>query len=424
MAIFGRKRDDRPATPAADPTPEAIPAAKDSDFGVPPFRPASKDAPNMLSGSKPNATPAAPNVGIRPAPVGVPARPTGRIDPGERRTLVVGRGISLQGTVADAERLVVEGTVESQMIQASELFVAQAGIFKGEVQVEDAEIAGLFDGTITARNSLVIRASGKVKRYRSLPEALRRGRRPGFRTHGDADRGPGLRHATPGDARPGDAGARRRLSLRPPPGNWRRVPTRARVTRCPIRRMRGHGAPPPIPAAAAASRLCRGGRPRSRRHADGAGKRPSEVWRRWHRLARRRRCSGSAPPHRPCRNPDSAGPTSALPWLSILPLGIPPAPPGCSAPGRTPYAAGWASPPYAGRKAMPRFGFMPGRPARSTSSSILPAMGFRSRMPRHGHRAPSSVPRPPRLSEIAGAQQARPIPAAIGPAASPASPDV
>ena len=34
-------------------------------------------------------------------------------DPSERRTLVVGRGISVQGTVQDAERLVVEGTVEA-----------------------------------------------------------------------------------------------------------------------------------------------------------------------------------------------------------------------------------------------------------------------------------------------------------------------
>lgn len=162
MAIFGRKRDEAPGTPAAEPAPAAIPAARDSDIGVPPFRPASKDTPNMSLAPKPSAAPATPNVGVRPAPVGVPARPSARLDAAERRTLVVGRGISLQGTVADAERLVVEGTVESQMIQASELFVAQAGVFKGEVQVEDAEIAGLFDGTITARNSLVIRASGKV----------------------------------------------------------------------------------------------------------------------------------------------------------------------------------------------------------------------------------------------------------------------
>jgi cytoskeletal protein CcmA (bactofilin family) len=164
MAIFGRKRDEAPGAPAADPAPAATPAARDSDIGVPPFRPASKDVPNMTLAPKPTAAPAAPTVGVRPATpaVGVPARPPARPEAGERRTLVVGRGISLQGTVTDAERLVVEGTVESQMIQASELFVAQAGVFKGEMQVEDAEIAGLFDGTITARNSLVIRASGKV----------------------------------------------------------------------------------------------------------------------------------------------------------------------------------------------------------------------------------------------------------------------
>ncbi|MGG5886868.1 bactofilin family protein [Falsiroseomonas sp. HC035] len=93
---------------------------------------------------------------------GAPTMPTPRPAAPERRTLVVGRGISLQGTVADAERLVVEGTVESQMIQATELSISQTGVFKGEVQVEDAEIAGTFDGTLTARGQLVIRGTGRV----------------------------------------------------------------------------------------------------------------------------------------------------------------------------------------------------------------------------------------------------------------------
>ncbi|MCC7273286.1 MAG: polymer-forming cytoskeletal protein [Alphaproteobacteria bacterium] len=97
--------------------------------------------------------PASAPPGIGPAP---------RAATADRRTLVVGRGISLQGTVAEAERLVVEGMVESQMIQAAELSISETGVFKGEVQVEDAEIAGTFDGTITARTSLVIRASGRV----------------------------------------------------------------------------------------------------------------------------------------------------------------------------------------------------------------------------------------------------------------------
>lgn len=177
MGIFNRKKEDgTPSEPGAGKSSPvgapgstatqtmAFPTARDPDIGVPPFRPASKETIAMNSAPKPNAAPAAPAMsGPRPAPIATaPSRPVGRIEPTERRTLVVGRGISLQGTVADAERLVVEGTVESQMIQAAELFVAGSGVFKGEVEVEDAEIAGAFDGTITARGSLIIRNTGRI----------------------------------------------------------------------------------------------------------------------------------------------------------------------------------------------------------------------------------------------------------------------
>jgi cytoskeletal protein CcmA (bactofilin family) len=104
-------------------------------------------------------TPSAPAAPIRPGAATI--RPTPR-DPSERRTLVVGRGISVQGIVQDAERLVVEGTVEATMIHATELAIAPGGVFKGEVEVEEAEIAGTIDGTLTARGSLIIRSSGKV----------------------------------------------------------------------------------------------------------------------------------------------------------------------------------------------------------------------------------------------------------------------
>jgi cytoskeletal protein CcmA (bactofilin family) len=75
---------------------------------------------------------------------------------------VVGKGISVQGTVQDAERLVVEGKVEATLINAAELSVSPGGIFKGEIEVEDAEVAGTVDGTIVARGQLVVRASGVV----------------------------------------------------------------------------------------------------------------------------------------------------------------------------------------------------------------------------------------------------------------------
>ncbi|MSO99861.1 MAG: polymer-forming cytoskeletal protein [Acetobacteraceae bacterium] len=100
------------------------------------------------------------------APLGMARAPMApaRMPPqaGERRTLVVGRGISVQGTIQDAERLVVEGTVEASSLNAAELQIAPGGVLKGQVEVEDAEISGLMDGILTVRGSLVLRGTGQV----------------------------------------------------------------------------------------------------------------------------------------------------------------------------------------------------------------------------------------------------------------------
>jgi cytoskeletal protein CcmA (bactofilin family) len=184
--LFKRRKPDEPAPSALDitlpaglppgseeaevetgsgfcqPRQDAPPLSSDSGLGVPPFRPApSKEVLNM---SRPPFSPVtnAPATPVAPARPGTTAsRPAAR-DPADRRTLVVGRGISVQGTVQDAERLVVEGTVESTMIHATELAIAPGGIFKGEIEVEDVEIAGTIDGTLTARGSLTVRSSGRV----------------------------------------------------------------------------------------------------------------------------------------------------------------------------------------------------------------------------------------------------------------------
>ncbi len=114
-----------------------------------------------LSPLSPGATSLATPPASGPRPALAPTRSPTR-EPGERRTLVVGRGISVQGTVQDAERLVVEGTVEASMIHAAELSIAPGGVFKGEVEVEEAEIAGTIDGTLTARGAMVVRSTGRV----------------------------------------------------------------------------------------------------------------------------------------------------------------------------------------------------------------------------------------------------------------------
>jgi cytoskeletal protein CcmA (bactofilin family) len=187
--------DEEPAM--ADPQPAAPQpsgqkqAAPDNGLDVPPFRPAAQpEAPQGGAFGRATSLAKEPPMArsifgaATPAPAAAatptPTTPTPTLSPTaavarppqqalsrvardisqEKRTLVVGRGISVQGSVQDAERLVVEGTVEASMIHAHELSVAQGGIFRGEVEVEDAEIAGTVDGTLTVKGNLIVRTTG------------------------------------------------------------------------------------------------------------------------------------------------------------------------------------------------------------------------------------------------------------------------
>jgi len=169
MSLFRRK--DEPGAAGADPAPTTVAAARDPDLGVPPFRPSGITLPQpgaatakTATAPSPASAPAARVAGAPAAPAAAPAPSRGpsRTEASDQRTLVVGKGISLQGTVTEAERLVIEGTMESQLLQAQQLIITHSGLFKGEVQVEDAEIGGTFDGNLTASGSLTIRATGRV----------------------------------------------------------------------------------------------------------------------------------------------------------------------------------------------------------------------------------------------------------------------
>ena len=178
--MFKRRKPEDPILPETRPAlPSAPGGADDRGLGVPLFRPAAAILP-AVDAAPPKPVPpkdalpmSRPPFPGTPAPAApapmqpIPARPAGQGNPAprqpaERRTLVVGRGISVQGVVQDAERLVVEGTVEATMIHATELAIASGGVFRGECEVEDAEVAGTIDGTLTARGSLIVRATGKV----------------------------------------------------------------------------------------------------------------------------------------------------------------------------------------------------------------------------------------------------------------------
>lgn len=76
--------------------------------------------------------------------------------------LTVGPNIKLKGVeITDCDTLVVEGSVEATM-DSRVIQISERGAFKGSAEIDVAEIRGVFDGDLTARQKLVIYSTGKV----------------------------------------------------------------------------------------------------------------------------------------------------------------------------------------------------------------------------------------------------------------------
>jgi len=92
-----------------------------------------------------------------PAPAPRPAAPDN-----EGKKLIVGRDIMLSGKITSCDKLVVEGRVEADLSETCAIEISPDGFFKGNAEIDQAEIAGRFEGTVTVRQRLFIRATGKV----------------------------------------------------------------------------------------------------------------------------------------------------------------------------------------------------------------------------------------------------------------------
>jgi cytoskeletal protein CcmA (bactofilin family) len=112
-------------------------------------------------------------------PLGAQAAPGPRPEPGR---LTVGPGISLSGEIAACDRLVVQGDVRVTLDRVRALEVAEGGRFTGgRAEVEEAEVAGEYEGGLTVRGRLLVRGTGRVSgtvRYGEL-ELERGGRLSG-----------------------------------------------------------------------------------------------------------------------------------------------------------------------------------------------------------------------------------------------------
>ena len=114
--------------------------------------------------------PPAPAAEPAPAPAPAAAAPsTGGGD--DSKALVVGAEIVLSGAISACQKLVVDGRVEADLKECREVIIGEGGVFKGSAEIEVATIGGLFEGDLTVRGQLVVRASGRIQgevRYGTL----------------------------------------------------------------------------------------------------------------------------------------------------------------------------------------------------------------------------------------------------------------
>lgn len=130
---------------------------------APPLKPFSKKGSHVSSKPPgPAAFQGDPPRGAVNIPV-VPRR-LERPRPGEAESkkLIVGRQIRLSGEITACDKLVVEGQVEASLSDARVIEVAPTGYFKGDAQVNEADISGRYEGELIAKDKLVVRSSGRI----------------------------------------------------------------------------------------------------------------------------------------------------------------------------------------------------------------------------------------------------------------------
>jgi cytoskeletal protein CcmA (bactofilin family) len=162
--MFGRKP---PAGPGESSTPVAPPTTFQpaAQRATPPAPPRPSPAGESASGLPPRPAPGQPSAASPSAaqPQRRPAEPIRQEPAREVRKLIVGRDITLSGEIGACDHLIVEGTVEASVKDCHRLEVAEAGLFRGKVEIHEAEIAGRFDGEIIVQGRLSVRSTGRIE---------------------------------------------------------------------------------------------------------------------------------------------------------------------------------------------------------------------------------------------------------------------
>lgn len=137
-------RNENQAPAAAQPTPSPAGFHRPAAMGAP--------APRMPASYAP----------IYPGSASFASQSAAAAAAADGRKLVVGEGITLSGEIEACDHLIVEGKVEAALKGARVLDIAETGVFYGTVEIDEATIAGRFEGDLTVGGRLTVRSTGSI----------------------------------------------------------------------------------------------------------------------------------------------------------------------------------------------------------------------------------------------------------------------
>ena len=156
--MFGKKHSDGSAAKAQG-------EEGTRKFDAPPLKPFSRKGTHAPA--KPPTSPTFHPEIPRRAPPEIPGAAARRPDrgmagDGNTKQLIIARDVCISGEITSCDRLVVEGHVEASLTDVRVIEVAPNGFFKGDAQVEEADISGRYEGTLIAYDKLTVRTGGRV----------------------------------------------------------------------------------------------------------------------------------------------------------------------------------------------------------------------------------------------------------------------
>ncbi|HWB48819.1 MAG TPA: polymer-forming cytoskeletal protein [Stellaceae bacterium] len=142
-------------------TPSAVPP-RVPEMARAPAEPPRAQEPPRRAVTEPIPVPVTPPPVAAAPPPPPPVSPPPRRSEAGLRQLTVGREISLSGEIASCDTLIVEGSVEANLQNCRDVDIAETGMFKGSAEIDNADVRGIFEGSLIVRKRLLIRSGGQV----------------------------------------------------------------------------------------------------------------------------------------------------------------------------------------------------------------------------------------------------------------------